>query len=27
MLDLEQTVRLNRERNVSFALHSREVSQ
>jgi hypothetical protein len=27
MLDLEQTVRLNRERNVSFALHSRDLSQ
>jgi hypothetical protein len=27
MLDLEQTVRLNRERNVGFALRSREVSQ
>jgi hypothetical protein len=27
MLDLEQTVRLNRERNVPFVLHSRDVSQ
>jgi hypothetical protein len=27
MLDLEQTVRLNRERNVTFALHSRDVSR
>src|SRR5581483_7523429 len=27
MLDLEQTVRLNRERNVAFALHSKDVSQ
>jgi hypothetical protein len=27
MLDLEQTVRLNRERNVVFALHPRDVTQ
>jgi hypothetical protein len=27
MLDLEQTVRLNRERNVAFALRSRDISQ